>query len=147
MSHQKLSLSDLPLRGVPRTLVVWQTAPRLTSASCYSKYQGIPTPLSTLASQGDTNSTLTIYLGDTNTPVYKAERLTLIQRQPCRLCRTWHLFSVRLTLHTEDFLYGKQTAKVFQRSRSSIHTFSNKLLISQTSLLHRFIFATKAQLS
>ena len=44
--------------------------------------------------------------GDTNTPVNTAERLTLIQRQPYRLYRTYRLFSFRLTLHTEESLSG-----------------------------------------
>ena len=67
--------------------------------------------------------------GDTNTPVNTAERLTLIQRQPYRLCRTYRLFSFRLTLHTEESLSGRQRAKVFQ-----INQFyscnSDELLIS-----------------
>ena len=53
-----------------------------------------------------------VYPGDTNTPVNTAERLTFIQRQPYRLCRTYCLFSSRVRLHTEESLSGRQTADV-----------------------------------
>ena len=68
------------------------------------------------AVQGDTNTPYVaqVYPGDTNTLVNTAERMTLIQRQPYRLCRTYRLFSFRLTLHTEESVSGRQTAKVFQ---------------------------------
>ena len=84
--------------------------------------------------------------GDTNTPVNTAERLTLIQHQPYRLCRTFRLFSFKLTLRTEESLSGSQTAKVFQITQF-YSCNSTELLISQSSLLHRFIYATKAPLS
>ena len=124
---------------LPCTLVVCQTAPRLTNASCYSRYQGIPTLLSTLAVTGRYQLSLTMRRsttlsdavqglmshkytpGDTNTPVNTAERLTLIQRQPYRLCRTYRLFSFRLTLHTEDSLSIRQQQRSFN-DRSVIFT-------------------------
>ena len=113
----------------PAAYLVWQTAPRLTNAFCYSRYQGIPTPLSTSGHREYQNLPLlcggrplyqrpskeipTLLMshkstpGDTNTPVNTAERLTLVQRQPYRLCRTYRLFSSRLTLHTEESLSSR----------------------------------------
>ena len=88
--------------------------------------------------------------GDTNTPVNTAERLTLVQRQPYRLCRTYPLFSSRLTLHIEEFLSSRLQQMSFN-DRSVIfmlkHIFTDLYHTTTTSLLHRFICAPKASLS
>ena len=127
----------------------------------YSRYQGIPTPLSTLAVtgryqlspyyaevdhlweavQGETNTpkVAQIYLGDTNTPVLK-------QQRDC------HLFSVSPTACTEPNTYLALVWHCTQRipypdikCLSSIAQFYS--YISYTKLLHRFICATKAPFS
>ena len=76
---------------------------------------------------------------DTNTPVNSAERLTLVQRQPYRLCRTYRLFSSRLTLHTEESLSSRLQQTSFN-DRSVIfiqkHIFTDLYHTTTTSLLH-----------
>ena len=95
-------------RGLPN-----ETAPRISNASLNSMYQRIPTPLSTLAVtwkyqlfpfqaevdlltksvRGDTNTSYVaeVYPGDTNISNIKADRLTLIQRQPLPLVQNFIL--------------------------------------------------------
>ena len=89
-----------------------------TDTPLYQRSQGIPTLMSHKSTTGDTN-----------TPVNTAERLTLIQRQSYRLCRTYRLFSFRLTLPTEESPYGRQQLRSF-KWLSFIHTDINELLIS-----------------
>ena len=143
---------------------MWQTAPRLTNASCYSKYQGIPTPLST---SGHREYQLFPYYaavdhfikgrprryqhsfcrtslppGDTNTPVNTAERLTLIQRQPYRL------FSFRLTLQRiPSTVDNNKGLSIIAQLCSHRQQWITDLFTNNTSLLHLFIYATKAPLS
>ena len=127
-----------------------------TDTPLYQRSQGIPTlpllcggrPLCQMLSK-EIPTLLTSHKStpvDTNTPVNTAERLTLTQRQPYRWCRTYRLFSFRRTLHTEESLCDRQTAKV-NSNRSDYSCSSNDLHTSNTSLLHRVIYATNAPLS
>ena len=152
LTHQRLSLSDLPLtshtcvtdRSEANQCLLLLKVPGDTNTPLYQRSQGIPTlpllcggrPLCQRPSK-DIPTLLISHKstpGDTNTPVNTAERLTLTQRQPYRFCRTYRLFSFRLTLHTEDSLSGRQQERSFN-DRSDITAL---LQTPHTSLFHRF---------
>ena len=92
--HQRLSLSDLPLRGLPRTLVVWQM--RWSTRVDQTLSKEIPTLLTSLKS------------------TRKIPTLPLTQQ------RDWHLFSVSPTACTEPNTYSALDWHFTQRIPSPV---------------------------
>ena len=124
---------------LPRTLVVWQTASRLTSASCYSRYQGIPTPLST---SGHREYQLFPYYAAVDHFIKGRPR-----RYQHSLCRTslpreiptlpliqqrdWHLFSVSPTACAEPIAYSALDWHCTQRNPSPVDYSKHLSMIAQ----------------
>ena len=125
---------------LPRTLVVWQTAPRLTNASCYPRYKGIPTPLSTLAVTG--RYQLFPYYAAVDHFIkccprryqHSLCRTSLPREIPTLLLtqqRDCHLFSVSPTACAEPIAYSALDWPCTQRIPSPVHNCKGLSMIVQ----------------
>ena len=124
---------------LPRTLVVWQTAPRLTNASCYSRYQGIPTPLST---SGHREYQLFPYYAAVDHfikdrprryqhSLYRTSLPRKIPTLPLTQQRDWHLFSVSPTACAEPIAYSALDWHCTQRNPSPVDYSKRLSMIAQ----------------
>ena len=113
----------------PAAYLVWQTAPRLTNASCYSRYQGIPTPLSPLAVTGRYQlfpyyAAVDHFVKGRPRRYEHSLRHTSLPREiptlPLTQQRDWHLFSVSPIACAEPIAYSALDWHCTQRNPSPV---------------------------